>query len=489
MMKIGKCAAFIGVGGFVLGFALQCEASGSTPTFESSTGAAEPGAPSTGCPNAVPVPAATPTAGDSSTKAAGNATDAKNKGPAAPSPSENPAIPALKSKSDAPSAPQSAATATAQKTLALLTTANPSMKDVVTQAADAINDLLLSNRADQTSIYLFVRAVNRNLRCIKNNDSDVNRIHELTSELLKQSYTDQLFQNKNLSNQIQTRLPLLIADSVELTNPSLTDPQRRQAFADFKEDLELLAGRIDNAKRFRIGLGIQYSYLPDLQYRAATQVDFSPYQLPGTGGIEPVSFNTDFTNRSMFEAVLSARVPYTLIEIGIPDRTQTETSTTTVQESPATATTDILSRTTINSKLAIVYDVTASLLVSEIATRYLDLNAQGYQLVSRLTAGVGAGLTGFQIADSSSTDVRLRTDPTKTFNSLPTTGTITSSQKTAFNSAYGYAHVRYYVSDEVEVGVSIRRYLQSHSGSAVADISGVSAALTIVWYPTFGWQK
>jgi hypothetical protein len=191
----------------------------------------------------------------------------------------------------------------------------------------------------------------------------------------------------------------------------------------------------------------------------------------------------------MAELVLSARVPYTLIEIGIPDRTQTETSTTTVQESPATATTDLLSRTTISSKLAVVYDLTASLSLSEIATNVLSAEGQAYQLFNRLSVGLGAGLTGFQIADSISTDVRIRTDPTKTFNALASSGIITSSNKTAFNSAYAYAHARYYVSDELEVGIAIRRYVQSRSGSAVADISGLSATLTVIWYPTFGWIK
>jgi hypothetical protein len=352
--------------------------------------------------------------------------------------------------------------------------------DIASEALNVINTLLKTNRADQKSIYMFVRLLNRNIRCIKDDPEYVASIKKTTSLLLKLSYSDQLFQNGNLSNQIQTRLPLIIADSVKLTVPSLSTPPLRK---DFREDLELLAGRIETAKRFRVGIGVGYSYLPQLRYRAAPHVDFTPFQLATTGGADLVVFNADFSNRSMAELVLSARVPFAQIDVGIPDRTQTETITTTVQERPSTATADLLARTTINSKVAIIYDVTASLSLNEIYEKVMKVDGAS----DRLFVGLGGGMTGFQITDSISTDVRIRTDPTKIFNDLPNSGTVTSSNKTAFNSTYVSAHARYHVSDELEVGLAMRKYVQSRSGSAVVDISGLSVALSVVWFPTFPW--
>ena len=90
------------------------------------------------------------------------------------------------------------------------------------EAIEIINDMLVSVRADQDSIYTFVRTVNRNIDDIGDQNGKPccaefkKAIRDINRELMRDSYTDDLFQNANLSNQIKTRLPLLIEDSLEL---------------------------------------------------------------------------------------------------------------------------------------------------------------------------------------------------------------------------------------------------------------------------------
>lgn len=108
-----------------------------------------------------------------------------------------------------------------------------------------VQELTQSTRADQHSIYLFVKQVNRNLDLLIDNvprggDSKAvtcklactefkKHVLEKTAKLLESSYVDDLVQNKNLSHQIQLRLPLLVADSLLLSDA--VDPEKARAAA------------------------------------------------------------------------------------------------------------------------------------------------------------------------------------------------------------------------------------------------------------------
>jgi hypothetical protein len=356
------------------------------------------------------------------------------------------------------------------------------------EALDVINVLLKNTRADQASIYAFVRTVNRNLdqleldpTCDVDCKNDIKTARAINKKLMKSSYTDGLFQNANLSNQIQTRLPLLIADSVKL------NADKTPAFRDdFIDELDLLKERYLSSKRFRAGVGLSYSYLPRINYQATPRVDFSPFQTAASGGSDVVVFNTDFSNRSVPALLISAKVPILQLDVGIPDAKHTETTTTTVQQRAGDADNDLLARTTIKSELKIEYDVSLKVSPLDVYNWWQDKHGRRPANL-QFDYGAGIGLTGFQIKDDVSTDVRFRSDPGDVFNDLPAGTTITSSNASSFTTVFASLYFAFRVSDELQLGFETRYYQKDRTSSSEVKVDGATFSLSGIWYPTFNW--
>lgn len=98
----------------------------------------------------------------------------------------------------------------------------------IEQLVAVIQQLTRSTRADQQSVYLFAKQVNRNLDTLVADGDHVNckldcrtfkeSVLSKTRRLLESSYVDDLVQNGNLSYQIKLRMPLLVADSLMLAD-------------------------------------------------------------------------------------------------------------------------------------------------------------------------------------------------------------------------------------------------------------------------------
>ena len=357
--------------------------------------------------------------------------------------------------------------------------------DLATEAIEVINNLLVSVRADQDSIYTFARTINRNIDDIADENGNPcctdfkENIRSITQELLRDSYTNDLFQNANLSNQIKIRLPLLIEDSLKLKKSNETTRD------DFEEELELLAGRYLNSKRFRAGIGLSYSYLPSVRFDGFERIDLSPFAQNRLGGADRLQYTSDFSSKSFPSFMLSAKVPYVQIDASFPVFNYTNTIVSGVQFHGADSSgEEILSRSTVKSELNVDYDFSVKLSFTDI----VDLFQQGRSSNYQFDAGLGIGLTGFSLENSITTDVRFRTDMTTTFNEIQSNEMVASNNDLSFNTPYVVGYYNFEISDEFHVGMNLRYYTESKTSGIEIDVDDITVSLTVQWFPTFPWR-
>jgi len=407
---------------------------------------------------------------------------------------------------DGPTPSQTAAKNTAEQVIKKLEGRVPD--GFAKDALEVINAMITSARVDQSSIYLFVRQVNRNVDAITYCDKveppvdgapadgcgRIKQIRALTKRLTDASYSDALHQNRNLSNQIQTRLPLLVADSLRLTTAGSDAEIRanKSLLNDFADELDLLSRRYLQSRRFRVGIGAEYFYFPRMSYLGAVGVDLSPFNLVQPAGSGQFSFLADFSNQTTPALVLTGKVPFAQVDISLPTQSRTSTLTTPVQGLPfspsaaASAAAGVLARSTVELKAKPEFDIGIAASVREIV-HYIRTRSVDFDTTHQWDVAVGLGTTGFRIDQRALTDVRVRPDPSRTFNELASSGTFASSKSTSFQNSYWRVNLSLNVSDELQVGVVARSYRKKTIDTGPVNIQGPTVGVTVVWFPTFGW--
>ncbi len=413
--------------------------------------------------------------------------------------------------------------------------------DLLNQAADLINEVLEQTRKNQDAIYKYVRQVDRNLdevdkkRCANDQTCKdfVASTRAINSRLMVASYDDAIEQNGNLSNQIATRLPNLIEDSLRLVSDA--SQPRRNAFLD---ELTLISDRYLNSRRFRAGFGISNGFLPRIAYRGQALVDFSSFTTANLGGADHFIADADFSNNSFTSLLLSAKVPYVQIDAVFPTFKLPQTSTSGVVLRDLDASPGFLARSTITSTLSVDYEVSVKASVHDLIRRaQLSDRAQkrksekskdkgprleedvalpnkdGQATITNVLRkdranatftpvergvrqpnshadwGVGLGMTSFRIANSAVTDVRMRVDDNSIFTNLPTAATLTTEGSNSYSTLYGLLYATFKISDEFEVGIDVRSYRDDTVNSAQVNVDKLGFTVGVVWYPTFAFKK
>lgn len=376
--------------------------------------------------------------------------------------------------------------------------------DIATDALAVINEILAQTRNDQALMYAFARTAGSNLAYAENQQFAADARLALR-ELLKATYSDSLFQNKNLSKQMATRLQFLLADTVRIVAcrapageteaaRSAREAVRKLMEDDFVAELQLMRTRFLESRRFRLGVGAEYVYLPQMSYATAPVIDLSPYQAFGNFAPrfsnQPIGL-VSFNNGSTAALVLSANLPGARVDFVLPAESQTQSLNTGVRKvaaSDSNTSRDLLFQTVIEAKAKAEYDAAISI-TARCAGRLLRLDPCSDDMEESVTwdAAVGIGTTGFKVEETATTDVRVRDDPTKSFNELASTGRQTTRKTFAFNAEYLLLSVRSRISDEFVVSLSTRRYRKATVDTGPVNLRGTVIAISAVWYPTFGW--
>ncbi len=232
-------------------------------------------------------------------------------------------------------------------------------KSLAKNALAVMNELLDDTRSAQARVYSAARSINRNLDQIESSDNaTVTRARQSTRKLLSGSYSDALFQSRNLGDQIKTRLANLVADSLLMQ----TDKSQNLR-EDFLSELEIVTRRFVDAKRFRAGIGVEYIYLPKVSYAAATSVDLTPFQTSGIPLGDRTGFVVGFGNQTSPAARIMASGSGIDVSIAIPTQGQTRQIVTSVQGASVRAdenSPDLLYRTTLTSTIKPELDASLS---------------------------------------------------------------------------------------------------------------------------------
>jgi hypothetical protein len=388
---------------------------------------------------------------------------------------------------------------TKEKSIDVATTPTSQAKNVIQTAMEGMTDkslgknalsvlkeLLDDTRSAQARVYVAVRTINRNLDALTSKDSDtVEKAGMLTAKLMAGSYSDALFQSRNLGDQVKTRLANLVADSLLMQkndSESLRD--------DFVGELSILTNRFVESRRFSAGIGLEYIYLPKVTYTASTAVDLSEFQASGV----PVSGQTGFQIGFDKQATPATRIVASGsgmdVAITIPAQSQMRQVVTSVRQaevsSPASSQ-DLMYRTTLTSKIKPEVDACLSFSVLY-AAGLIKGAPEDERERQRISYHLGVGMTGFRVDEVATTEVRSRTDSTKAFNDLSPIGSTVSTRRLSFKQGYWNADARFLVSDESQLAVSYRQYFHRSGHNELSPrVSGYALSIYFVWLPTFGW--
>jgi hypothetical protein len=373
----------------------------------------------------------------------------------------------------------------AKKLLQSLGSSDP----LIENALNVLDDLIDETRTAQTRIYLAARGINRNLDQVKTTNAgllqDIDEARSATKELIAKSYSDAIFQRKNLDDQIKTRLSNLVADSALMAKCPT-----EHLMKDFLHELTILKSRFVSARQFRAGIGAEYIYLPRITYAASSAIDLSQFQTPGVPLGGHTGFLVEFSNFATRAARIVASGSGLDVALTSPTQDQTREIITNVSRALVTNGSDnpdLLYKTTLTSRIKPRLDASISASINYIVDS-LRSKKEDERERQRVSYHLGIGMTGFRIDETSSTEVRLRSDPSKSFVDLQKTGVTTSNRSISFKAPYWNADARFLVSDESQIAISYRKYFRSNSSSETQPrVSGNSISIYFVWLPTFGW--
>jgi hypothetical protein len=359
-------------------------------------------------------------------------------------------------------------------------------RSIAKDALSVLDELIDDTRKAQSRIYVAVRTINRNLDSAKPSAADdISNARALTEALMGESYSDGLFQSGNLSDQITTRLANLVADSVLLQ----TDGSAHR-WKDFLRELGIIRDRVSKSRKFRVGIGAEYLYLPTVTYATGTRIDLTAFQTSGLGGSAVNGNVVRFDGQSTPAIRLSASTPVADVWVSIPSQRHSQTFVSEVRRSAVTTTLaspDLLHRTSFTSNLKTEYDAAVS--IDPLAIyRWATCGESSSKDSVPISFHVAYGATGFRVEELATTDVRVRNDPLKTYQELASSGTIATARRFAFSRNYIAIEGRFSISDESQVGIVYRDYLGRRSDNETSPwVSGGSLSLYFVWAPTFGW--
>lgn len=362
-----------------------------------------------------------------------------------------------------------------------LVSKNPNLPtEVATRTADFIRYLLSKRNVDTDLLYDYVQTLNANLSMM--NDPDfVKKMRGVTEELRDSSYTDKIHYNTNLSNQLRTRMPIIVKASANLTDTSLTTAQLKYLKEDFESELVLFSRKYLDSSRFQAGLGVSYTYTPIINYRSNSHIDLSPFSPDSGGDTTLVTFDQEFSNKSYLNFEIAAKLPW--IELGLSIPTYSEASTITAPVSnellDGSESTTAIYQTTIVSELDVEYDFSVRVPILGNYKRWIYKYANN----SQMDYGLLMGLTGFSVSDRVTTDVRFRNDRTP-FNNLPAAETVETSRDMSFQTVYFGGYYEFEFVDELYMTVDIKWHNNRSSDGSQIDVDGFTSSLRIIYSPT-----
>lgn len=358
---------------------------------------------------------------------------------------------------------------------------NPSIPtELAKQSSDFIQHLLSKRKIDTDLLYGYVQTLNANLSAI-DDYKFVEEMREITDKLRASSYTDKIHYNTNLSNQLRTRMPIIVAASAKLNDTSLSSEQVKFLKKDFADELNLFSHKYLKTSRFQAGLGVSYTYTPIIEYTSNSRLDFSQFEPVTGGGSTLVNFDQEFANKSYINFEMAAKLPWLELGLSIPTYSESATITSPVGSKllNGSETRSAIYQSTFESELKVEYDFSIRLPILGNWKRWKYVRANN----SQMDYGILAGLTGFNISDKVTTDVRFRSDNTP-FAELPVGESLMASRDVSFQTMYLGAYFEFEFVDELYMTVDVKWHNNRTSDGSQIDVDGFTSSLRIIYSPT-----
>jgi len=352
--------------------------------------------------------------------------------------------------------------------------------ELVNQTADFIKLLLDKRKVDTDLLYNYVLTLNANINQLSDSVF-VEDIREITAELRASSYSDKVHYNTNLSNQLRTRMPLLVKASLLLNETSVSAAVIDYRKKDFKEELIYFSDKYLKSSRFQAGLGFSYVYTPKITYTTSANVDLSPFSPQTEGEQTSVDFDQNFANKSYLNFEIAAKLPWLELGLSIPTYSETSTITSPVMDEALLGSDDqfAIYRSSIESTLEVEYGFSLRIPILGNYKRIRYTNPRN----SQMDWGLLFGMTGLNIEDRVVTDVRFRSDLTP-FNDLETAETIETKTSTSFQTFYYGAYYEFEFVDELYMTVDVRWHNNQKSNGSQIKVDGFTTSLRLIYSPT-----
>lgn len=369
----------------------------------------------------------------------------------------------------------------------------------IEQTLKLLDSMIEAAKQDQDAMLAFARSINANIANITSADDELikfkGHVHEITSKLIEASYSDYLHKNKNLSNQIRTRLPNLAKDSLEISLKDSGEMKRKS----FLAELEVISNRYINKKEFRFGLGASRSYIPRIKYTGVSLIDFTqmvviPEPEPSDGGSPPrfpgvayqnFAFRSEFSNQSYDGIFVTTRMPYINLRLSLPRYKESTSFRHPVRQLKFSDDVPVgLYVTTVDSTLEVDFDVAIETSLVSLIERMMRTKSNG-----QVELGFGVGLLGYQVTDKVTTEVRLLdVDATSVpYSKLPNGEVFASTKSRSFLGYYASIYYDFHVSDEFSLGFSVKKYFTERDNELEIEVEGVTFSFNATWYPTFSF--
>jgi hypothetical protein len=361
---------------------------------------------------------------------------------------------------------------------------------LIKEAIFVVERIQKKTRINQNLVYLFTRTVNRNIDTM---DEDKYReykqsIYAITEKLREDTYDDSLFNNNNLTDVIQLRLPTLILDSQTVSDANDNDTSTLQYQKEFKDELNWFQKKYLSKKTFKFNIGGEYSYLPQINYAHRANVDVTPFIIS-----EPVfaserpprppsRFPTGFSNFSYPSIVLSAEMPYLAIDVSVPIVDEEKSTVNSVRKIDLGGNSAFV-RSTNTSNIVLEYDFQLRLSFRDlyVLTFIDDKDYSSKNFLNQIDFGMGTGILGLDLNDEVTTDLRLITSPTQTFNDLESSGAIKSSSSNNINVSYYSFFIKFEIDDTWSAGMTLKKYRSETESSGDINVDGQLLAFSLLY--------
>jgi hypothetical protein len=361
--------------------------------------------------------------------------------------------------------------------------------NVIDVTADFIELLLSKRKVDTDLLYNFVIGLNANISTLnqdQDEDEDIKDIKSIINKLRVSSYTDRIHYNTNLANQLRVRMPILLSASAKLSDTSIDVTVRDFLKKDFLDELSLFSDKYLKSSRFQAGLGISYSYSPVIQYTSRNLLDLTPFSQNVEVAPTSLRFDQSFANQSYLNFEIAAKLAWGELGLSIPKYSETSTiqSPVSVELLSGSETEFAVYRSTIQSQLEIEYDFSVRI---PILSNYKRIRYSRYRN-SQFDYGLMAGVTGFQITDSVTTDLRFRNDNIA-FNQLAESEILTSTRSVNFQSLNVGAYLEFEFVDELYMTLDIKWHGNNSSDESRIDVDGFTTSLRLIYAPTLDFLE